>query len=130
VWYFRYGIGGRYGLNTETANANPTFVVDKRGGVINFSSDMSGLLCVIEYVSDGLESGDDTAISINKMFEAYIYAYIKYMILSNKAGTQEYLVRRAQNEMRAAYRNAKIRLSNIHPGRLLMNMRGRDKIIK
>jgi hypothetical protein len=52
------------------------------------------------------------------------------MILSNKAGTQEYLVRRAQNEMRAAYRNAKIRLSNIHPGRLLMNMRGRDKWIK
>jgi hypothetical protein len=27
-------------------------------------------------------------------------------------------------------RNAKLRVSNIHPGRLLMNMRGRDKWIK
>jgi len=27
-------------------------------------------------------------------------------------------------------RNAKIRISNIHPGRLLMNLRGMDKIIK
>jgi hypothetical protein len=26
--------------------------------------------------------------------------------------------------------NAKIRISNIHPGRLLMNMRGMDKQIK
>ncbi len=30
----------------------------------------------------------------------------------------------------ALLRNAKIRLSNIHPGRLLMNLRGRDKWIK
>ena len=27
-------------------------------------------------------------------------------------------------------RNAKLRLSNIHPGRLLMNLRGQDKWIK
>jgi len=30
----------------------------------------------------------------------------------------------------ALLRNAKIRISNIHPGRLLMNMRGKDKWIK
>lgn len=29
-WYFDYGIGARYGLNTETANANPTFRIDKQ----------------------------------------------------------------------------------------------------
>jgi hypothetical protein len=38
AWYFEYGIGARYGLNTETANANPTFKINPKGGVINFSS--------------------------------------------------------------------------------------------
>ena len=33
-WFFDYGIGAFYGLNTETANANPTFKIDKHAGVI------------------------------------------------------------------------------------------------
>ena len=41
-WYFQYGIGARFGLNTETANINPTFKINPKGGVINFSSGMSG----------------------------------------------------------------------------------------
>ena len=41
-WFFDYAIGARYGLNTETANSNPTFTIDKRNGVINFNSTMSG----------------------------------------------------------------------------------------
>ena len=43
---------------------------------------------------------------------------------------QEYIVRRAQKDKSSLLRNAKIRLSNIHPGRLLMNLRGQDKWIK
>jgi hypothetical protein len=130
VWYFRWGIGGSYGLNTETANGNPVFKIDKQSGVINFSSNMSGLLCVIEYVSDGMENGNDGSVKINKLFEDYIYAAIKYAILNNRFGVQEYIVNRAKKDRRALLMNAKIRLSNIHPGRLLMNMRGRDKWIK
>jgi hypothetical protein len=97
-WYFDYGIGARYGLNTETANANPTFRIDKQAGVINFSSEMAGEMCILEYVSDGMEGGNDTLITVNKLFEEFVYAYIRY--------------------------------ANIHPGRLLMNLRGREKWIK
>jgi len=129
-WYFDYAIGARYGLNTETANANPTFSIDRKGGVINFSSDMADELCIVEYVSDGMEGGDNTAITVNKLFEEYIYAYIQYAILDAKLGVQEYIVNRARRKKNALLRNAKIRISNIHPGRLLMNMRGRDKWIK
>lgn len=129
-WYFDYGIGARYGLNTETANANPTFKLDKKAGVINFSSAMSGELCILEYVSDGMESGDDSKINVNKLFEAYVYAYIEDAILSSKLNVQEYVVRRVQKKRGALLRNAKIRISNIHPGRLLMNLRGQDKWIK
>ena len=109
---------------------NPTFSIDKQSGVINFSSNMSGLLCVIEYISDGMENGNNALVKVNKLFEDYIYAAIKYAILNNRTGVQEYIVNRARKDRRALLMNAKIRLSNIHPGRLLMTMRGRDKWIK
>jgi hypothetical protein len=130
LWYFDYEIGARFGLNTETANFNPTFKIDKKAGVINFSSGMSGQLCILEYVSDGMEGGDNSLITVNKLFEDYMYAYIEYSILNSKLGVQEYIINRARKRKGSLLRNAKIRLSNIHPGRLLMNMRGKDKWLK
>ncbi len=130
MWYFDYNIGSRFGLNTETANSNPTFKIDKASGVINFSSGVSNELVVIEYVSDGMKNGVDSEINLNKLFEEFIYSYIKYTILSSKFGVQEYIINRARKEKSALLRNAKLRLSNIHPGRLLMNLRGQDKWIK
>jgi hypothetical protein len=130
MWYFEGNIGAAYGLNTETANFNPTFNIDRKAGVINFDSPMAGQSCIVEYVSDGMEQGDNSKITVNKLFEKYIYAYIQCEILSSKLGVQEYIVNRARKERSALLRNAKIRISNIHPGRLLMNMRGLDKIIK
>jgi hypothetical protein len=130
MWYFEYNVGAAFGLNTETANFNPTFTIDKKAGVINFDHSMANEQCVVEYVSDGMENGDDSLITINKMFEDYIYAEIEYSLLSSKLGVQEYVINRARKRRRALYNNAKIRISNIHPGRLLMNMRGMDKQIK
>lgn len=129
-WYFDYNVGARFGLNTETANFNPTFNINKKAGVINFNSDMANQLCILEYISDGMEGGDDFSVSVNKLFEKYVYASIKYEILNDKFGVQEYVVGRAKKEATALLRNAKIRMSNIHPGRLLMNLRGMDKMIK
>ena len=85
-----YNIGARYGLNTETANFNPTFRINKKSGVINFDSTMANEQCVLEYISDGMEGGNDSLVSVNKLFEEYLYAYVKYEILNNKFGVQEY----------------------------------------
>ena len=130
LWYFDYTIGSQFGLNTETANFNATFKIDSKNGVINFSSDMSDKFCIVEYVSDGMENGDNSKITVNKMFEEYVYAYIEFSILNSKLGVQEYIVTRARRRKQALLRNAKIRISNIHPGRLLMNLRGQAKWIK
>ena len=130
MWYFDYGVNTRFGLNTETANFNPTFKIDKKAGVINFDSSMAGELCILEYISDGMEGGDNSLITVNKLFEQYLYAAIKYEILNSKFNVQEYVIQRARKDRTALLRNAKIRISNIHPGRLLMNLRGMDKIIK
>jgi hypothetical protein len=129
-WYFDYEIGARFGLNTETANSNPTFSINKKGGVINFSSGVSGELVVLEYVSDGMEKGNDSDVSVNKLFEEYIYAAIKYSLLNNRISAQEYVINRARKDKSSLLRNAKLRISNMHPGRLLMNLRGQAKIIK
>ena len=91
---------------------------------------MAGELCILEYISDGMEGGDNSLITVNKLFEQYVYAAIKYEILNSKFGVQEYIIARARKDRRALLSNAKIRISNIHPGRLLMNLRGMDKIIK
>jgi hypothetical protein len=117
-------------LNTETANINPSFRVNKAAGVINFSSGVANQLIVLEYVSDGMENGDDDSVKIHKFAEEFLYSYVKWALLNNKFGIQEYVVNRAKKEKTANLRNAKIRLSNLHPGRLLMNLRGQDKWIK
>ena len=129
-WVFDMPLGGRMGLNTETANTSPTFKVDKKSGVVNFSSHMADQTIVIEYISDGMENGDDSKVNVNKLFEEFIYAYMRFSILNSKFGVQEYIVNRARKEKSALLRNAKLRLSNIHPGRLLMNLRGQNKWIK
>ena len=131
-YYFTTPFGGAwYSLNTETANANPTFAIDRTSGVINFGTDIgAGASVVLEYVSDGMENGDDSKVHVNKLFEDFVYAYIEYAILNSKLGVQEYIVSRARKRKGALLRNAKIRISNIHPGRLLMSMRGKDKWIK
>ena len=129
-WIFDYTVGSRFGLNTETANANPTFKIDNANGLIKFDSSMADEIVIIEYVSDGMNGGDDSSIKLNKLFEEYIYAYIKYAILNSKFNVQEYVVRRAQKDKSALLRNARIRLSNIHPGKILMNMRGAQKWLK
>ena len=41
MWYFQYQMGAAFGLNTETANFNPTFNIDKKRGVINFDYSIS-----------------------------------------------------------------------------------------
>ena len=129
-WFFSKGVGAKFGLNTETANSNPTFSINKKGGVINFSSGIQGELVVVEYVSDGMENGNDSNVTVNKMFEDYVYAAVEYAILSSKLNVQEYVIARARKRKSALLRNAKIRISNIHPGRLLMNLRGQNKWLK
>lgn len=129
-WYFDYRFGGNYGMETDLANVNPVYELDRRLGVIHFSSDMAGKSAVLEYISDGMEGGDDSLISVNKLFEKYVYASIEHDILSSKEGIQEYIVRRKLKEKTALLRNARIRINDLSPQALLMPLRGRDKWIK
>ena len=126
-WYFSFKVGGRYGMSPDAANVNPKFMINN--GVIDFSSGMSGQIVVLEYISDGM-SGNDADITVNKFAEEFIYRYVKWAIMNNKIGFTLYDKKLAKDEKVAELRNAKLRLSNIHPGRLLMSLRGQIKWIK
>jgi len=129
-WYFGYNIGGRFGLDPTEANSNPKFTINKAAGIIDFSSGVRNSFIVLEYISDGMENGDDSLITVNKLAEDYIYNYLKWALLNNKYGIQEYIINRVRKEKTSSLRNTKIRLSNLHPARLLMSLRGKDKWIK
>ena len=127
-WFFGYRVGGMFGLEPENANSNPTFRI--QNGVIDFSSNVANKLIVLEYVSDGMANGDDSSVVINKLAEDFVYKHIKWALLNNKRGIPEYVKDRSKKERKAELNNTKIRLSNLHPSRLLMSLRGQSKIIK
>jgi hypothetical protein len=127
---FEYNPGARFGMETSRANINGTYRIDKKLGVIRFSSDVSGKTVVIEYVTDGLNDLTEAEIKVNKLAEDYLYKHIANQILNHKLGVQEYIVRRVKNEAFAALKNLKIRMMDIHPMDLVQAGRGRDKWIK
>ena len=122
--------GGRFGMHTNKSNINGTYQINKKLGTVEFSTELTDKLIMIEYVSDGLTDLDDSEIQVHKFAEQYVFKQIAFSILSTKFGVQEYIVRRFQKEASAALRNAKIRLNAINPVNLAKSMAGRNKWIK
>jgi hypothetical protein len=118
-WYFRYQLIGF----RDDDKDGPTFRINN--GVIDFTSGARNRTIVLEYISDGMENGDESLMTVNKLAEEFIYAYISYSILSRKVGIPEYQVKRLRDKKTAMWRNAKIRMSNLHPARIAMRMNNR-----
>lgn len=120
--------GGRKGSNPETTQENGIFIIDELNGKISFSSELSGQIITLKYISDGL--GTDDEMQVHKFAEDAIYKYITYGIASSRVNFPEYIINRFRKEKRAAIRNAKLRLSSIKLGELEQVMRGKSKFIK
>ena len=121
-------MGGLFGMDPQYANINGYFSINDRENKISFSSNLVGKLIVLEYVSDGLAYDLDSRVP--KMAESALYAYMLHSIIANRIGSQEYLVRRLQQDKIAKLRNAKIRLSNIKLEEITQVFRGKSKWIK
>jgi hypothetical protein len=122
--------GGRFGMITDKSNINGTYNLNKTLGKIEFSTELTDKIIMIEYVTDGLSDLDDSEIQVHKFAEQYVFKQIAYAILSTKFGVQEYIVRRFQKEASAALRNSKMRLNSINPFDLVKASKGRNKWIK
>jgi hypothetical protein len=120
--------GRRYGIEPEHQQINGYFTINERTGSFNFSSDLSGKIIVIEYVSDSL--GTDAEMKVHKFAEEALYKHIAFNILSTRRNIPEYIVQRFRKERRAAMRNAKLRLSKINLAEISQVLRGQSKRIK
>ena len=120
--------GRAYGLDPQNANINGYFTLNPREGKISFSSDLVGMLVILEYISDGLAYDMDTKVP--KMAEEAMYKHLMYSIISTRANQPEYVVQRFKRERSAELRNTKIRLSNIKLSEVIQQMRGKSKWIK
>ena len=128
---YGFGLGGygqRYGMQPEVAQVNGWFTINERDGSMSFSSDLKDKIIILEYISDGLSYDQD--MTVPKLAEEAVYAYVLYGVLAHRAGTPEYIVQRLQREKRAKLRNAKIRLSNIKSSEFVQIMRGKSKWLK
>tara|TARA_R110002051_G_scaffold322869_1_gene414743 strand:+ start:133 stop:1314 length:1182 start_codon:yes stop_codon:yes gene_type:complete len=123
-----YSFGGRHGLEPEHQQINGYFTIDERTGSFAFSSDLSGKIITIEYVSDSL--GTDAEMKVHKFAEEALYKHIAFNVLATKRNIPEYIVQRYKKERRAALRNAKLRLSKLNLEYMAQVMRGKGKQIK
>ena len=121
-------LGERYGIEPKNAQANGSFYIDELKGLIHFSSNLGGQTIILDYISDGL--GTDAEMQVHKFAEEAVYKYLLYAILSTRANTPEYVVRRFKKEKFAAIRQAKLRLSNIKLEEITQTLRGKSKWIK
>ena len=124
----KVAFGRRYGLDPETSQKNGWFTINERENKFSFSSNLSGQLIILEYISDGLAYDGDTRVP--KLAEEAMYMHIAYSILAGRINQPEYVVQRFKKDRRAALRNAKIRLSNIKLKEFVQVMRGKSKWIK
>jgi len=123
-----YRYGNRYGIDPERTQGNGVFYIDQLKGVARFSSNLSGQIITLKYISDGLAT--DAEIKVHKFAEEAIYKYLVHGILATRANVPEYQIARYKKELRAAKRNAKLRLSNLKIAELAQVMRNQSKWIK
>tara|TARA_R110000737_G_C14624761_1_gene494588 strand:+ start:10135 stop:11028 length:894 start_codon:yes stop_codon:yes gene_type:complete len=140
--YYRpndYGLGydnyyesnnARFGMQTDKANSNGWFTVDKRSGVMKFSSNVGTKTIVLEYISDGLEYADIGDIKVNKFAEKALMLYIEAEVLGNIDKVPEYVVKRKYKQAHVQKLKAKTRLSGLNYEELLQVLRGKDKRLK
>jgi len=120
--------GQRYGLDPTTAQSNGSYYIDEVSGLIHFSSNLSGSIIVLDYISDGL--GTEEEMRVHKFAEEAMYKRIAYSVASGRLNIPEYIIQRLKKERFATTRTAKLRLSNLKIEELTQILRGKSKWIK
>ena len=127
IYYGYYG--RRFYSETERANANPTYYINDRNGVIDLDPVLIGEVINLTYVSDGLSS-DLSEIKVHKFAEQAIYESIYFEMIARSSKIPANEKERAKRRMVAKHRQTKLRLMDISPRQLLQTLRAQAKWIK
>ena len=121
-------IGQRYGLDPQHSQNNGSFFIDNVRGKVHFTSNLSGKVVTLKYISDSLGTLDE--IQVHKFAEEAVYKSIAYAILVTRSNVPPVIVQQFKKERFAETRKAKLRLSNYKLEELAQIMRGKSKQIK
>ena len=120
--------GRRHGLDPQHAQVNGSYYIDCKSGVVHFSSNLSGKIVIIDYLSDNIGESDET--QVHKLAEEAMYKWILCAIMSTRSNVPEFAIQRYKKEKFAEVRRAKLRLSNIKLEEITQILRGKSKHIK
>ncbi len=128
---FSYYNQKRFGLQTNLANQERTYLIDNSAGIIYFDQDFKqDDVVTLFYISDGLaDNGDLANVYVPKMAEDAVYASILYN-LAKLRPTAAQGAGLYKQEAKAKMRNTKIRLMNLKSEEMINVMRGKSKWIK
>jgi len=123
--------GGTPLWNIDTSiNLNGYFQIDRNSGTIKFGSEIASEIIMLEYISDGLESSDESLIRVHKKAEMALYAWCNYQLLQNEQGCPMYEKNEAKRNFYALRRNAIIQMGNFRVDQLILLLSGQNRTIK
>jgi len=102
--------GQNWSINTGK-NYNGMFSIDKRLGVIHFTSNVADKIIVLEYISDGLEYSDSNQVMVHKFAEQALYFYTYWMLINFDKDVPQYEKRDSKKNFDVEYMKAKLKLS-------------------
>ncbi len=126
--FFDMSLGARFGLDPQYAQANGSYYIDQRKGLLHFSNSNHGRCVTLKYISDGV--GNEGDLFCPKFAQEAIIKWITVGCLEAKAGVAENMIARFKKERFAETRKAKLRLSKIKLEEIRQVMRGAGKVIK
>lgn len=119
--------------NSKVYN-NGKFKIDKANGIIQFSSDVSSKSIVIEYISDGLytenDSRPDQGIKIHKFAESTLLDFVYYELIKRRSSVPYNEKLRSRKEYYNSRRITKRRLNSMSVSDLLQVFKSDSKWIK
>ncbi|WP_062057386.1 hypothetical protein [Aquimarina longa] len=130
--YTRYEFAGNFynyskqsNIDTSKLSKHGEFLIDKKRGVIGFSSNLRGKNIVLRYISDGLQQKniDGDKISVHKHLKNALEHYIYLRAIERRRNVPEREKQRANKKYKTAKHKAAILLKDINSHRIAKAMR-------
>ena len=106
----KFGNGGKFQADTSVYSENGEFTIDKRSGVIYFSSNLVGKNIVLEYNSDGMdwERLKETEITFHKHLKEVLEDMTYFKLIERRNNVPYNEKYRASNKYKTAKHKAKV----------------------
>ena len=123
-----------YNINVDTSKftRHGEFNIDKRRGIMMFSSNLAGRDIVIEYISDGIDEKvlDEKPITFHKYYKEALEDYIYHRAIARKRNVPFNEKQRANAKYKTSKHKAVLLMANLDPQRIARVMRLGFKPIK